>query len=98
MKNKKTVGKVLNVGNNKRISILSLCEEIFKIMNVKKKIEINSNRKRPKLSEVDNLQASNKNIRKLLSWKPKIKLELGLKLTIDWFKKKGSKNFKQYII
>ena len=98
MKSKKAAGKVFNVGNNKKISVLSLCSEIFKIMNIKKKIRINSKRKRPKLSEVDNLQASNKNIKKLVSWKPKVKLELGLKLTIDWFKKKGTKNFKQYII
>lgn len=98
MKSKKAAGKVFNVGNNKKISVLSLCSEIFKIMNIKKKIRINSKRKRPKLSEVDNLQASNKNIKKLVSWKPKVKLELGLKLTIDWFKKEGTKNFKQYII
>ena len=68
------------------------------IINRKKLIKISNKRKRPKLSEVDNLQGSNKKIKKLILWKPKTKLRLGLKLTINWFRKNKSSNSKQYII
>ena len=37
MNNKKTIGQVLNVGSNKKISISYLCNEILKITNIKKK-------------------------------------------------------------
>lgn len=98
MNNKNAEGKIINVANSKKISISLLCKEISKITNRKKPIKINSERKRPILSEVDNLQGSNKKIKKLISWKPKIKLSLGLKLTIDWFKKNKSNHYKQYVI
>ena len=98
MNNKNTKGKIINVANSKKISISLLCKEISKITNIKKSIKINSERKRPILSEVDNLQGSSKKIKKLTTWKPKIKLNLGLKLTIDWFKKNKSKHNKQYVI
>ena len=54
MNNKKAIGQVLNVGSNKKISISYLCNEILKIANIKKNIKISAERKRPKLSEVDN--------------------------------------------
>ena len=64
MNNKKAIGQVLNVGSNKKISISYLCNEILKIANIKKNIKISAERKRPKLSEVDNLQSDNKKIKK----------------------------------
>ena len=47
----------------------------MKLTNNKKFIKINSKRKRPKLSEVENLQCNNKKIKKITNWKPKIKLK-----------------------
>ena len=97
MNSNKAIGQTINVSNNKKISILFLCKEILKIINRKKIIKVKKNRKRPKSSEVENLQGSNKKIKKLLFWKPKTKLEKGLKHTIEWFKQNNTKNTK-YII
>ena len=98
MKSKKSIGEVINVGSNKKISISFLCKEIFKITNSKRRIKIESKRKRPKSSEVDNLQCNNKKIKKIISWQPKTKLNKGLRETLDWFKKNNKNYFKKYII
>ena len=98
MNNKKAIGQVLNVGSNKKISISYLCNEILKIANIKKNIKISAERKRPKLSEVENLQSDNKKIKKILSWSPKTNLKQGLKYTINWFKNNKSENSKDYTV
>ncbi len=98
MKNKKIFGQVLNVGSNQKISISSLSEEIMKLTNKKRLIKINSKRKRPKLSEVDNLQCNNEKIKKITNWKPKTNLKEGLKKTLEWIKKNQNFYNNQYII
>ena len=98
MKNKKVFGQVLNVGSNKKISISLLSKEIMKLTDSKKLVKINSVRKRPKLSEVENLQCNNKKIKKITNWKPKINLKKGLKKTLEWFKKNKNFHSNQYII
>ena len=70
----------------------------MKLINNKKFIKINSKRKRPKLSEVENLQCNNKKIKKITNWKPKIKLKKGLKKTLEWFKNNKNFHSDQYII
>ncbi len=98
MKNKRSIGHIINVGSNKKISIGHLTKEIFRLSKKNKKIKRNNLRKRPKSSEVDNLQCNNKKIKKLLSWHPKVELIEGLTKTIRWFKKNRSGNNKDYII
>lgn len=98
MKSKKIIGEVVNVGSNKKISINDLCKKILELNNQNKKIKINFKRKRPKLSEVDQLQCNNKKIIKLISWTPKIKLKEGLKYTIEWFKGNKLNKSDDYII
>ena len=98
MNSKKAIGQVLNVGSNKKISISYLCNEILKIAKIKKNLKISTERKRPKLSEVENLQSDNKKIRKILSWSPKTKLKQGLKYTITWFKNNKTENSKDYTV
>ena len=98
MRNKKIFGQILNVGSNKKISISLLSKEIMKLTNNKKLININSKRKRPKLSEVENLQCNNKKIKKITNWKPETSLKKGLKKTLEWFKKNQNFQSNQYII
>ena len=76
---RKAIGQVLNVGSNQKISIRTLCNTLFKLSKNKKNIVIQDRRKRPKLSEVSNLQCNNKKIIKLTSWKPQTTLKSGLK-------------------
>ena len=98
MRSKKTVGQVVNVGSNKKISVLKLCNEIFKLIDKRKKITIDQIRKRPKLSEVDNLQGNYKKIKKLTNWTPQTELTEGLKKTIDWLKRNKIDNLNNYIV
>ena len=98
MRNKKIFGQILNVGSNKKISISLLSKEIMKLTKNKKLINVNSKRKRPKLSEVENLQCNNKKIKKITNWKPKTSLKKGLKRTLEWFQKNQNSHSNQYII
>ena len=52
----------------------------------KKAIKTDEDRFRPEKSEVFELIASTDRFRQIVNWEPKIKLEDGLKLTIDWWK------------
>ena len=56
-------------------------------LDSKAKIKKEKTRTRSKKSEVVRLVCDNSKILKHTQWKPKIKIEQGLDLTIDWFKK-----------
>ena len=77
---------VFNIGNDNEITINYLAEKIIELTNSKSEIvflELPEND--PKQRKPDLTKA-----RKLLSYEPKISLDEGLKLTIDWI----SKNYK----
>ena len=83
----KSVGKVVNIGSGKEISIGNLAKEIFKILNYKVDIISDSNRVRPENSEVERLLCDNRKARNLIGWESITSLDKGLRLTIDWIKK-----------
>ena len=105
IKNRKVIGKTINLGTKKDYSVLEIIRIISFILNKKISIQIDQKRLRPKKSEVDRLLSDNTTAKKILKWFPKsnnkkffIKY---LKETIDWFKKnKYSKNYQSndYII
>lgn len=82
---KQTVGQVLNIGSNYEISIGDTFNLIRKIMNVDAKVETDENRIRPEKSEVHRLWCDNSQIKKMVGYEPEIKIEEGLKKTVDWF-------------
>jgi dTDP-glucose 4,6-dehydratase len=96
--NKKSVGKVINLGSGFEISIKDLASKICKILGIKMNLKHKKVRVRPKKSEVHRLLASTKQAKKILGWSPKTKgikgLEVGLTKTILWFKQ--NKNLKNY--
>lgn len=78
------VGKVINLGVGKEISIVDLAERILKIMNTDAKIICEKERLRPEKSEVERL-CSDANLAKEVSdWRPEVSLDEGLKKTIKW--------------
>jgi len=93
-KNNKIIGQTINLGNSSEISVKDVVEAVSKITKIKKKIDSEEKRIRPKKSEVDRLCASNIKAKKLLGWKPKYEglkgFEKGLKLTVDWFKNEAN--------
>ena len=98
-KSKKLLGEVANIGSGKEITIKNLTKLIMKISDTKKKINHEKKRTRPKNSEVNRLICDNKKIIKCSKWKPKVRLEEGIKRTLDWLKNSPSlKKSNQYII
>lgn len=98
-KSKKLLGEVANIGSGKEITIKNLTKLIMKISDTKKKINHEKKRTRPKNSEVNRLICDNKKIIKCSKWKPKVRLEEGIKRTLDWLKNSPSlKKSHQYII
>ena len=98
LKSTNSSGETINIGSGTEISIKKLAELILKVVNKKITITSEEKRKRPKKSEVSRLCCSNKKALKLLKWKPryagKKDMEIGIKETVEWFKKK--ENLKKY--
>lgn len=74
----------VNIGNPDEITILEFAEEILKHTNSKSKITFNELPiDDPKIRQPDITLA-----RKLLGWEPKISRSEGIKITLEYFKKK----------
>ncbi len=82
----RAVGRTVNIGSGREISIKALAELIADIIGRRVRIEPDVQRVRPDTSEVSRLLADNRLSKELLGWSPKVSLEEGLRLTVDWFK------------
>ena len=80
------LGEEINLGNDTTISIGDLTEKIFGILGKSPKVIADSQRLRPGKSEVMKLWASNQKAKELIGWEPRVSLEEGLRLTIEWIK------------
>lgn len=78
------VGRTVNLGTGREISIGDLAATIGRLLGRDIAIEAEGKRVRPEGSEVDRLLADNTLARELLSWTPEVTLERGLELTIEW--------------
>lgn len=85
-KSKNLIGKAVNIGMNKEISIEKLFYKIKEIMRSNVEIETDYDRIRPKNSEVERLCCDNNLILTNTSWTPKYTLEEGLIETIGFIK------------
>ena len=75
--------KILNVEGMRRVSIKEIAETISDLIDDEVVVEYISNRP----GDYDGKEASNKKIKTLLNWEPKIDFFQGMKKTIDWYKK-----------
>jgi NAD dependent epimerase/dehydratase len=82
----KTVGRIVNTGSGRGVTIGELAEIIIKKVNPKVKIVCEQERIRPEKSEVMQLLCDNRLAEELAGWRPSYSLEDGLDLTIDWMK------------
>jgi len=78
------VGETINLGSGSEISISDLAQLIARLAGREIEIDLDSQRLRPTDSEVDRLLAANKKAKTLLNWTPRVDLESGLALTIEW--------------
>ena len=99
LKHKVFFGRATNVGSNNEITIKELIKIIKKITRKNFKVITTNNRKRPQNSEVERLVCDNSFFMENSNWSPKVKFEIGIKQSIDWFKKnKDNYKFNNYII
>jgi NAD dependent epimerase/dehydratase len=78
------IGKVVNIGSGREISIKDLALTILDLMGKKMAIKAEQQRLRPEDSEVERLCANNLLAKELLGWQPQYSLEEGLRRTIAW--------------
>jgi len=78
------LGEEINLGNDNTIRIGDLVEKIFGIIGKTPKIITDQQRIRPDKSEVMKLWASNQKAKEMIGWEPRISLDEGLKLTVEW--------------
>lgn len=76
-------GEAFNFGSNSPTTILDLVNKIIKISGKDLKPEV-IGKSKPK-AEIDAQYLSSEKAEKLLNWKPKVKLDEGLKETIQWY-------------
>ena len=82
----KTVGKTVNTGSGRGVTIGELAENILRRVNPNARIVCDETRVRPEKSEVMQLLCDNRSAKELAGWEPRVSLEEGLALTIDWMK------------
>lgn len=81
------VGKVVNVGSGRDVSIEDLVKIILTLLGVEAEIVVEEQRIRPETSEVMHLLADTTLAKRLFGWESKYSLEEGLKETIEWYRK-----------
>jgi len=84
LRSKNSVGEVINIGSNFEISIGDLARKILDVVNKDVETRTEKLRIRPEKSEVERLWCDNTKAKKLLGWKPKTKIDDGLKKTVEW--------------
>ena len=80
------IGRTINVGSGREISINDLAQMIAKLTGAEIELESDDSRIRPDKSEVERLLADNQLAKELLGWTPEVNLEDGLQQTIDWLR------------
>lgn len=78
------IGKTINLGSGREISIGELAELIAKMVGREVKIESKEELLRPEKSEVNRLLADNSLAAEILDWEPRVTLEEGLEKTVAW--------------
>ncbi|MBF0330169.1 MAG: SDR family NAD(P)-dependent oxidoreductase [Nitrospirae bacterium] len=79
------LGREVNIGSGKEISIGDLAALIVSLINPDAKVVSEDLRKRPEKSEVERLICDNRLIGELAGWNPEVSLKEGLIKTIEWF-------------
>ncbi len=82
---REAIGRVVNVGTGKEVSISEVAQRILRLMGKSVPVALDENRVRPEAGEVDRLCADNTKARELAGWSPAYSLEEGLLKTIAWF-------------
>jgi dTDP-glucose 4,6-dehydratase len=78
------VGQTFNLGTGTEIRVGDLAQLIVELVGRPVSIEVDTNRLRPKKSEVQRLLSDNRLAKEQLNWQPQVDLRQGLERTIAW--------------
>jgi nucleoside-diphosphate-sugar epimerase len=82
---KKLPEDVINIGNQKDISIAKLVKTIHKLTASKSELRIGTLTYRP--TEIWRMRSDSSRAKTLLKWKPRVSFEEGLRRTVEWYRK-----------
>ena len=82
----KAFGEVINIGSGQGVTVKEVADTIIALLGGNKKLVINSDRVRPKNSEVMELLCDNRKAREIAGWSTTVNLEAGLIKTIDYIR------------
>ena len=85
-KSPRALGEVINLGTGVGVTIGDLAQKIFRILGTQTEISEDGQRLRPEASEVFTLIAGADKARELLGWTPRVGLDEGLNVTLDWLR------------
>jgi len=85
------IGKTVNIGVGKDISIEELVRKILSLIGKEGSVEIEDLRIRPEKSEVMQLLSDTRLAQRLFQWAPRYTLEDGLRETIEWYRQNLSR-------
>lgn len=92
------IGHEVNIATQSEITIGELAQKLIDNINPKANIICDDIRLRPEKSEVERLLGSNQKIIEHTTWKQKVFMDEGLKITTDWFRDKNNlSRYKQNI-
>jgi nucleoside-diphosphate-sugar epimerase len=83
-------GEVVNVGSDTSYSVEWLARKLAEIMEVKS-LEIVMDPTKFRRHDIDRFRCDNTKLLKITNWKPSVRIEDGLKTTVDWFRANGAK-------
>lgn len=78
-------GQVINLGSGIEIAIRELVEKIHYLTGSRSSLKIGHLPYRP--GEITRMVADHRKAERLLGWRPKITLDKGLEITIDWYRR-----------
>jgi NAD dependent epimerase/dehydratase len=79
-------GATMQLGTGYDVSIGDLVEMVGEVLGKDLKVELEEQRVRPALSEVERLISSPERAKQLTGWEPRVELREGLTRTIDWLR------------
>jgi UDP-glucose 4-epimerase len=74
----------MNLAGGEEVAIRDLVHKIVELTNSKSRVELGALPYRP--NEIWRMRGDGTRAQQIIGWKPKVNLEEGLKITIDWFR------------
>jgi nucleoside-diphosphate-sugar epimerase len=83
-------GEVVNVGSDTSFSVELLARKLAEIMEANS-LEIVADPARLRRKDIDRFRCDNRKLVKYTNWKPTVRIDEGLKMTVEWFRAHGAR-------